>query len=238
MARPLLRGDWRSTFNPEIKVMRHSIIIVSLIVGVASRAFGQAATAPLAPAGAAPSPTEVAGTPPNGEVPTVTASPAPSQGTPAVLAQPAPSGRGATVWGILPWGGIGVGARYMIPIGIPSLLSHTRIRDNFSLEFGADLLRWSYGEDTSFTSSYTWTEVLPVVGVSWNLWFSDSFALYPKLEAGYAFGWLSDASVAIGGYGGTFVSGAAGLLYKLGSGLTFRAEAGSSGLKAGVGWLF
>ena len=76
------------------------------------------------------------------------------------------------------------------------------------------------------------------MGMSWNLWFNDSFALYPKVEAGYAIGWLSNSAYGAAGYGGTFASGAGGLLYRLGDGLTLRAEVGSSGLKLGAGWLF
>ena len=64
----------------------------------------------------------------------------------------------------------------------------------------------------------------------------------PKAEIGYAFAWISDLpygqSSSAYGYGGVFFSGAAGALYKPGNGLTFRAEAGVSGLKLGVGWLF
>ena len=39
-------------------------------------------------------------------------------------------------------------------------------------------------------------------------------------------------------YGGFFIAGDAGALYKLDNGLTLRAEAGSDGLKLGAGWLF
>jgi hypothetical protein len=207
--------------------MRSSTISLAFVLAsLGSRAFAQTAPAP-APA-PPPASEQVSAT---GTVP----APAPAFAPPTA---PAPAPHGLSVWGILPWGGVGAGARYMLPIGIPSLLHNTGIRDNFTLEFGADILRWTYGVDTFYSSSYQWTEILPVLGVSWNLWFSDHFALYPKVEAGYAFGWLSGASYAIGGYGGTFVNGAAGLLYKLDNGLALRAEAGTSGLKLGVGWLF
>jgi len=40
-------------------------------------------------------------------------------------------------------------------------------------------------------------------------------------------------------YGGVFVSGAVGLIYKLGGGnVNLRAEAGYSGVKGGVGFSF
>ncbi len=219
--------------------MRSFILAVSIVSAFGSRALAQSEVPPAAPS--------VASTPAQPDTGSATqtpalTSPASPVGTgrsvPTVAVQPAPAMRGASVWGILPWGGIGVGARYMMPLPIPPLLSSTSVRDNFTLEFGADLLRWSYGQDTLYSSSYTWTEVLPVVGMSWNFWFSDRFALYPKLEAGYAFGWLSNSIVGVGGYGGTFVNGAGGLLYKLSGGLALRAEVGSSGLKVGAGWLF
>jgi hypothetical protein len=207
--------------------MRSFIVSLFVMVRVTSVAFAQSAP-PLA--AAAPIVVETA--------PATAAAPVVPAAAPVVVATPAPSVRGASVWGVLPWGGIGAGARYRMPLPIPSLLRSAKVRDNFSLELGADVLRWTYGADTLYSSSYTWTEILPVAGVSWNFWFSDSFALYPKVEAGYAIGWLSNDAYALGGYGGTFVSGAGGLLYRVGGGLTLRAEAGSSGLKAGAGWLF
>jgi hypothetical protein len=133
----------------------------------------------------------------------------------------------------------------MLPLPIPSLLANanTFLRDNWDLEFGADILHWSYDFGVPGDSfSYSWTEVLPVVGVMWNLWFNRNFALYPKAELGYAFGWFSDWQTGTTGaqptYGGFFIAGDLGALYKLDNGLTLRAEAGSDGLKLGAGWLF
>jgi hypothetical protein len=163
------------------------------------------------------------------------------QGGSAFTGTTAPSPKGLSVWGILPWGGIGGGARFMTPLAGGPLLTSAAVRDSFALEFGADLLRWSYDFGYGASGSYSWTEVLPVVGVMWNLWFSQKFCLYPKIEAGYAFGWLSGWS-AVGGYtpsyGGAFIDGAAGALYSLDSGITLRAEVGIAGLKVGAGWLF
>jgi hypothetical protein len=151
----------------------------------------------------------------------------------------APALRGASVWGILPWGGLGVGARFMMPLGVRPLLVNTNLRDSFALEFGADLLHWSYSYP-GLGFSYSWTEVLPVAGVMWNIWVNDRFAFYPKVELGYAFGWYSNlgSSSAVNSYGGVWADGAVGALYNVGGGLTLRAEAGSSGLKLGAGWLF
>jgi hypothetical protein len=148
--------------------------------------------------------------------------------------------KGVSLWGILPWGGYGVGGRFMIPLGIRPLLSNTSVRDSFAVEVGGDLLHWSYDYGVpGATFNYSWTEVLAVGGVMWNLWLNDAFALYPKAELGYAFGWFSGADfVGRPAYGGFFLAADAGLLYKLNNGLTLRAEAGSSGLKVGAGWLF
>jgi hypothetical protein len=176
--------------------------------------------------------------------PAVSSQPAPT--APPAYAPPAaygaaPSLKGPSVWGILPWGGLGVGARFMIPLGIPPLLANTALRDSFNLEFGADLLHWSYDYGSN-VFNYSWTEVLPVVGMMWNIWLNQSFALYPKIELGYAFGWFSGWDNAYGAnepvYGGFFWDGAAGALYKLNNGLTLRAEIGVAGLKLGAGWLF
>jgi hypothetical protein len=201
--------------------MRSFILGLSMVTLFGSRAFAQAEATPAAPPPVAP--------------PAVAA---PAAAPAVVAAAPAPVLQGASVWGILPWGGVGAGVRFMRPLPIPPLLKSASVRDNFSIEFGADVLRWTYGEDTPYSSSYEWTEILPVCGVSWNFWFSDKFALYPKVEAGYAFGWLSDTTYAVAGYGGTFVNGAGGLLYRVGEAITLRAEAGASGLKVGAGWLF
>jgi hypothetical protein len=148
--------------------------------------------------------------------------------------------QGLSLWGILPWGGYGAGARFMMPLPFRPLLSNTSVRDTFALEFGADFLHWSYDYTGVAGAHYSWTEVLPVVGIMWNLWLTPRFALYPKGELGYAFGWLSgwDFGGTSPTYGGLFATGAAGLLYKLENGLTFRVEAGIAGLKVGAGWLF
>ena len=45
---------------------------------------------------------------------------------------------------MLPWGGYGMGARYMMPLPITQLLTRTKFRDYWALEFGADILRFSY----------------------------------------------------------------------------------------------
>ena len=219
------------------------------ICATAARAVAQASPpADAAPAAAAPAPTAPApavapapAAPPGPTSTTIVSEPPPAAATTAAgTGARAPSPRGATVWGVLPWGGVGVGGRFMMPVGIPPLLGQRSIRDNFALELGADVLRWSY--DFGYAGSgysYTWTEILPVAGVMWNLWLSDRFAFYPKAQVGYAFGWFSGLRGAtLAAYGGTFADGAVGALYNVGGGLSLRAEAGSAGLRLGAGWLF
>jgi hypothetical protein len=186
--------------------------------------------------GAATTPPPAETTPP----PTVAA---PSNtGTPQPFG-PAAGPAGPSVWGILPWGGYGIGARYMIPLPITQLLTRTKFHDYWALEFGADIMHFNYdyGVVGAQGFSYSWTEIVPVVGMMWQFWINDSFAVYPKVELGYAFGWYSDTNGASGGLSGgnhLFPDGTAGLLYKLGNGITLRAEAGYLGGKAGLAWLF
>ena len=150
---------------------------------------------------------------------------------------------GPSVWGVLPWGGIGAGARYMIPVPITQLLTRTKFKDFWAVEFGADILHWSYdyGAIGGNNFSYSWTEIVPVVGMMWEVWFTPNFAAYPKVEVGYAFGWYSGTNGQTAGLEGGdrfFPSGAVGVLYKLDNGLTLRAEAGYDGAHGGIGWLF
>jgi len=184
--------------------------------------------------------------PPSGEL---SPAMAPAPGTMAATPQyasptpvAAPSNSDLSLWGVLPYSyggfGFGVGARFAMPLPIPSLLPPGRIRDNWSIEFGADYVRFSLGY---LTSDYTVNWFLPVAGVRWNVWLSDNFAVYPKAEAGYEIAWISGfpSGYSAPGYGGVFVGGAAGLIYKIGGGnVTLRAEAGNFGLKGGVGFVF
>lgn len=187
---------------------------------------------------ASPPPVETA-PPPAGTA----VAPAPGYAAPAPR-EAAPIHRGLTAWGVLPYGystfGIGLGARFALPMPIPSLIPGGRIRDNWSLEFGADYLRYSFGLGAGF-GDYSVSEILPVCGMMWNVWLNDSFAVYPKAEAGYQIAWVSgyNGLGSAPGYGGIFVNGAVGLIYKLGGGnINLRAEAGYSGIKGGVGFVF
>ena len=154
----------------------------------------------------------------------------------------APPLRGLSVWGILPYAyygttGLGVGGRFMLPLPIPSLLKNTNVRDGFALEFGADYLHWSIGNYGFGDFSVNW--FLPSVGIMWNVWLNDKFVLYPKFSLGYYYAWVSGLDGVNGGYGSSlFWDIDVGAMYKLGNGLTLRAELGYAGLKLGVGWLF
>jgi hypothetical protein len=188
-----------------------------------------------------PSPTRVAAA----DTASSTAATAPADSAPAtttttethahVFEGETPHPTGLTAWAGLPWGGWGIGGRYMMPLAIGSLLNSPAVRDTWALEFGMDYLRLG---DSVGPYDFHYNEILPVVGIMWDFWFSPNFAIYPKAELGYAFAWFSGDNTYGSGYGGLFASGAGGALYKLGNGLTLRAEVGISGLKGGVAWLF
>jgi len=219
-------------------------------VGVFGLFLSQAAMAqtlgevPPPPGGAtAPPPADPTQPPPAAETP-----PPPAVAAPGMTGQPAPFGvtggpGGPSLWGVLPWGGYGMGARYMLPLPITQLLTRTKFRDYWALEFGADILHWSYdyGVIGGSNFNYSWTAVVPVVGMMWQVWFTENFAVYPKIEAGYGFGWYSDTNGQTSNLSGGnhfYPSGTAGVLYKLNNGITLRAEAGYVGGKAGIAWLF
>jgi hypothetical protein len=149
----------------------------------------------------------------------------------------APQLAGVTLWGMVDWDGFGVGARYMFPVGIPSLLSHTSLKDSWAIEAGLDFFRIS---DDFGALGYHYDVLLPTVGMMWIVWLRDDFAVYPKIDGGYAIGFDNSYGDCTGcSLGGVRIEGAGGLLYKVsGSGITLRAEAGNYGVKGGVAWLF
>jgi hypothetical protein len=179
------------------------------------------------------------GQPPPGGAPPPAAEP------PPVASAAAPQGNitgpplgGPTVWLMLNWNGVGAGGRYMFPLGIPSLLKRTPFKDSWALEAGVDLFHIS---SDYYYGSYTYNELIPTVGVMWLVWLREDFAVYPKVDAGWQFGFGSNANSLCGSacdLGGIWVEGAAGLLYKVGGGITLRAELGNYGIKGGVAWLF
>jgi len=219
--------------------MRTFTAAIGLIGVLVSQAALAQETAPPPADGTTPNAT----TPPPAET-----SPPPSVATPGSTGNgPQPFGpgigpSGPTVWGVLAWGGYGAGARYMIPVPITQILTRTRFRDYWAVEFGADILRinYDYGLGTG-AYSYSWTEVVPVVGMMWQVWFNENFAAYPKVELGYAFGWYSDTqgnNTGLSGGNHFYPGGTVGILYKVGNGITLRAEGGNIGVKGGISWLF
>jgi hypothetical protein len=174
---------------------------------------------------------------------------APTKTAPAVTSHGrAPDANGLSAWGILPWSGVGIGGRYMISLPTDSLLPGGRIRDRFALEFGADLIHYSYHYDYygypyyNSRYDYSWTQLLPVFGVMWNVFLTPQFVVYPKAELGYGIGWYSSDNPrfnrSYANHGGVDLNVAGGALFTLKNGLSLRGEIGWSGLKAGVGWLF
>lgn len=147
-------------------------------------------------------------------------------------------------------GGVGLGARVMLPLVPEGLLrgQGLRIREELALEFGADFLHWSY--DWPYNDpvygwqyySYSVNAIEAVVGVMWNWWLTPKLAVYPKLDLGYSFAWVSDWPGDRYGFGSPsysdlFVNGAVGLIYKLQS-VSLRLEAGSHTLRLGAGVRF
>jgi hypothetical protein len=177
--------------------------------------------------------------------PAPAAEPAPSS-TPPTIQQsasgtPGDSSNALTLWGILPYGsygfGYGLGARFMMPFPpIPRLLTHTKFKDYWALEFGADFWRVSY---SYVTTDYAWNALVPTIGLMWQVWLLPNLGVYPKAELGYEFGWLSGYNgPGDPSYGGFRINGAAGIIYQLAGGLSLRGELGYLGAKGGVAWQF
>lgn len=205
--------------------------IPALVSALLGAALVVTAGEPVALAAQVPSKGDTAN-PPEGAPPAPTAEVA----VPFRSGETAPSPTGVSIWGMVPWGGLGVGARLMIPLSIGPLLHNGSVRDSFALEGGADLLHFS---SDAFGSGFSYDILLPVAGLMWNVWLSPRFALYPKIELGYMFAWVTGYPGPVTpSYSGLFADGAGGVLYKMGSGITLRAELGIAGLKLGAGWLF
>lgn len=169
----------------------------------------------------------------------VVVTPAPSYAPPSpprLGGSDAPAVTGPTVWGILAYGGLGVGARFALPV-YGSVLHHPTLRDGFEIEFGGDFVHWSESAPDGFNWSYTVIRLAG--GVMWDIWVNDQFAFYPKAELGYNhYSYNYNGYTGGGSYSPVFINGAAGAMYKTRAGLTLRAEVGITGLALGVGWLF
>jgi hypothetical protein len=142
--------------------------------------------------------------------------------------------------------GIGLGARFMIPLVPEGLLAGQglRVREELALEVGADFLHWSYdwryydyGGLRWVNDSYSVNALEVVGGVMWNWWLTPRFALYPKLDLGYRIAWISGWNDTWGNhesYSDLFVNGALGAIFKLRK-VAVRIEAGNHSLRLGVG---
>jgi hypothetical protein len=140
-----------------------------------------------------------------------------------------------------PVDGVGFGGRFTLPIEPNGVLNHPRVKDEFTLELGMDFVHY---EDRvgvpGFFVDYTWNGFLLVAGGTWNFWFTPRFAVYPKLDVGYFFGWYSDEDFGPVGrhdFDGIFLQGAAGLIYRFQT-MSLRVELGSGLLRVGVGFPF
>jgi hypothetical protein len=173
--------------------------------------------------------------PPSAGAPSDPAAPSGSVAAAASLNGGAPALTGFSVFGILGYfSSVGAGARYMLPVPIPSLIHHARIKDSWAVEFGADLLYWSVG---NVLGDYHETELIPIGGLMWTVWLTPQFAVYPKAEIGFGIN-VAGSRYSYVGHSGIYPAGAAGLLYQVSKTVTLRAEAGSTGLRGGVGLFF
>ncbi len=155
-------------------------------------------------------------------------------------------GRSLSVYGIASyfwWNtGVGVGARYQFPLIPQGILHAGQIRDDIAMDAGLDFIHVGWGDVRNYnvtTDTYYWTNLsynalIPAVGFLWNFHITPELTVYPKLDAGFAFGWWSDDI-----YGGTphassfFIQGVAGATLKL-QRLSLRGELGSGMFKLGV----
>jgi hypothetical protein len=128
--------------------------------------------------------------------------------------------------------GLGVGARYQKTIVPQGFIRDSEITDDLGIEGSFEFRHHSVDDDWSYN------EIDLAAGVVWNVWFTERFAVYPKLGLGYGFGWFSDDfGQDESDYGGFFLLGAAGVLYRLDA-VTLRAEIGSQSLQLGVAFTF
>jgi hypothetical protein len=142
-------------------------------------------------------------------------------------------------------GGVGLGARYMIPLIPEGLLAGqgVGIREELALEIGADFLHWSYDWGYLYDNyEYSVNAFEVVAGLMWNWWLTPKLAVYPKIDLGYSFAWVSDWPGERYGYDAptysdVFVNGAVGVIFKLNK-VALRAEAGSHTLRIGAGVRF
>jgi hypothetical protein len=175
----------------------------------------------------------------------LTASPA--EARPGGTSSSSGSGTGVSslsLWGVFdpgPIGGAGFGMRLALPV-VPQGILHAKVRDELVLEVGADFLHYSDRVGYyPYYVDYSYNGLLLVGGLAWNFWFTPQLALYPKLDLGWSTGWYSGWHDQYGyghhDFGGLFLQGAVGLIYRLPK-VDLRVELGSGLLRLGVGFPF
>lgn len=185
---------------------------------------------------------------------------------PASMSSSSPMDNSVSVFGLLGysnygWAGgepLGIGVRFqktIVPQGF--IRSGGGVRDDLGIEGGFDYLRASWDYRTyvctaydafGFCANYGWVnasvaynELTPTVGVVWNVWLNQQFAIYPKLDLQYRYVWFSwsdpNYQYSNWSWGGLNVQGSAGLIYRLNA-VQLRAEFGWQSLHLGVGFKF
>jgi hypothetical protein len=140
-----------------------------------------------------------------------------------------------------PYDGLGVGARYTIPLVPQGVLRSPSVRDELTVELGTDFVRYSdrVGLPPGPSVDYAWNGFLAVAGGAWNFWLTPRFAAYPKVDVGWWYGWYSRWTPLPGYtrtvFDGVFVQGALGVIYRFDR-VALRLEAGSGLVRAGLGF--
>ena len=135
--------------------------------------------------------------------------------------------------------GWGVGVRYRMPLAPRGVVgpNASNIRDQVDLEFGADLVSYDYHVTVPPYDHYGWTALRPRVGALWVFWFTPQVALYPKLDLGYQLGWFHGwAGGPSPAWNGLFLEPSLGFIWQFRPATSLRLEAGSEGLKVGLGF--
>ncbi len=134
-------------------------------------------------------------------------------------------------WAFAPWYygvGIGVGARYNIPI-VPNGFIPP-VNDSFELEFGGDISVGNY-------FGYGWTNVSIPAEAMWRFFFLPNLSAYWKIALG-----LNMRFSSYSGYVGTGASlywdSGLGVVWKFADKMTLRGEFGYTGPRVGLGILF
>jgi hypothetical protein len=168
------------------------------------------------------------------------AAPAAAAPVQAHRSAPGPGSRSLSLWGVAdpgPVDGLGFGGRLTFPLVPEGVLHSPSVRDELTLEVGADFVHYRERIGWPYQFEYSWNGLLAVGGVAWSFWLTPRFALYPKLDLGWWFGWYRGYDGPYGwarhDFDGVFLQGAAGLVYRLRS-VSFRLELGTGLARIGV----